>query len=401
MKGSLLRKSMYLFCAMAGMLAGYGIVTFHTAKENIDNTKDNTLIRENGDSVFFAEENVETKQLEILIMPTQNSTEQIGKFSKSFSTEQISVTSELPSMLQPQILSETISSSSQNIPEPTLTLSIQMQDLPEDTVTQTLAPIEVSTATDKLVSISNSISSAPEMTQSSETSINLTPPVTPPVTPEPSVLPIMPIPSMPEKNTDSSEDNLPSLGVQWISGRQNIPQVTLSSITPKQETPAEEVITYPVQIFGQVPVINRSDAYVSYFEFSYDLITMLEPIVEARGQNMNSLLTKFVIKALLCGVDIEKLDINAPIPRRLAALCLWLTAQMLNESGCDISAQSAEGYVADITGCSASEKKAVAYLYESGILNDTQISGGHFYPTEGLKTEDGKAWLSAVKQYWN
>ena len=190
--------------------------------------------------------------------------------------------------------------------------------------------------------------------------------------------------------------------MQWVSGRENVQQPTFPSVTPKQqETPTEEVITYPVQIFGQVPIINRSDVYVSYFEFAYDLVTVLEPIVEARGLNMNSLLTQFVIKALLSGVDIEKLDINAPMPRRLAALCLWLAAQILNESGYETSVKSAEGYVKDITGCSVSEKKAIAYLYESGILKGYKAAGQCFYPMEGLKTEDGTDWISAVKQQWN
>ena len=127
---------------------------------------------------------------------------------------------------------------------------------------------------------------------------------------------------------------------------------------------------------------------------------MLEPMVEERGVNMNSLLTQFAIKALFCGVDIEKLDINAPIPRRLAALCLWLTAQVLNQNGCETSAKSAEGYVKDIAGCTASEKKAIAYLYESGILTGYQVPGQCFYPQEGLKTEVGTDWLSAVKRQW-
>ena len=96
-------------------------------------------------------------------------------------------------------------------------------------------------------------------------------------------------------------------------------------------------------------MLNPSDAYVSYFEFAYDLISMMEPVVRAKGLNINSLLAQFVIKALFCGVDIEKLDINAPIPRRLAALCLWLGAQVLNESGSDTSAKSAMGYVTDIS----------------------------------------------------
>ena len=119
-----------------------------------------------------------------------------------------------------------------------------------------------------------------------------------------------------------------------------------------------------------------------------------------RGLNLNSLLTKFAIKALFCGVDIEKLDINAPIPRRLAALCLWLAAQVLSEGQSETTAQSAQSYVTDIGGCSSAEKKAVAYLYEQGIVKGYQIPGQKFYPDAGLQTEFGSAWLAGAKQCW-
>ena len=59
MKGSLW-KFTYLFCATAGILAGYGISALIDGKENKPNinTKDNTLVREAGDSVFFDGEEV-------------------------------------------------------------------------------------------------------------------------------------------------------------------------------------------------------------------------------------------------------------------------------------------------------------------------------------------------------
>jgi hypothetical protein len=84
----------------------------------------------------------------------------------------------------------------------------------------------------------------------------------------------------------------------------------------------------------------------------------------------------------------------------LAALCLWLAAQVLNENGSETSSKSAAGYVTDIAGCSSSERKAIAYLYESGILKGYQVSGQRFFPEEGLKTETGTTWLSAVKHRW-
>ena len=103
---------------------------------------------------------------------------------------------------------------------------------------------------------------------------------------------------------------------------------------------------------------------MTYFEFAYDLIAMVEPEVKNRGLNMNSMLAKFAIKALLYGVDVNGLDINAAIPKREAALCLWISAQLLEESGTSTTAKSAQKYVTDIKGCSSAERKAVAYLYE-------------------------------------
>lgn len=320
MRGSLW-KFMYLFCVMAGILAGYGVSALIGGKENKANiiTKDNTLVREAGDSVFF-------------------DGEEVSPVPKQEFLPQEPVVAAVPSITQPTVSA---------IPSPIIP-------------TSTLIPPTQAPA-------------VPTVT------------VVPPATVIPNV----------------SEDKLPSLGLQWAFSGENVPELPVPSVTPPvQESPAAQAITYPAQIFGQVPVINRSDAYVSYFEFAYDLIAMMEPVVNAKGLNMNSLLTKFVIKALFCGVDIEQLDINAPIPRRLAALCLWLAAQVLNESGCDTSSKSAGAYVTDISGCSASEKRAIAYLYESGILKGYQVQGQSFYPEVGLKTETGNNWLDAVKRCW-
>ena len=126
----------------------------------------------------------------------------------------------------------------------------------------------------------------------------------------------------------------------------------------------------------------------------------MEPVVEQRGLKLSTLLTRFVIKALLYGVDIEELNINAPIPRRQAALTLWLAAQLLGEPDSDTSSKSAGKYVTDISDCSSSERKAVAYLYERGILNGYQVAGQRFYPDAALQTESCDAWLSGIKQCW-
>ena len=336
MKGSLLWKFMYLFCAMAGMLAGYGVFTLTSSdsvKQNT-NTKDNTLVREAGDSVFFDKDEETQKQHSIVQTPVEPVLP--------------------PVTAAPGEPSPTEKDKVVEFPQPTL---VPAETLVVPMVTMSPMPTEIP-----------SVTVSPEVT---------------------------------EAPADVSEDKLPSLGQQWAYTGEKVPKLPMAPVAePAQEAPATQVITYPAHIFGQTPVINRSDTHVSYFEFCYDLVSMMESEVAARGLNMNALMTKFALKALFCGVDIEKLDINAPIPRRLAALCLWLAAQVLNESGCDTSAKSAGTYVTDISGCTASEKKAVAYLYESGILDGFQKPGQKFYPDAGLQTGSGSKWLTAVKKCW-
>ena len=229
--------------------------------------------------------------------------------------------------------------------------------------------------------------------------------------PEPTSLPVKEekqerISPVTTTENESGKEILPSLGMLFAGKEPDavvLPEISTETVSENRNIPEEPVaqtLTIPAEICGQTPVINHSDSYVSYFEFCYDLIARIEPKVQAKGLNMNVLLTKFALKALICGVDVEKVDINAPIPRRQAALCLHLAAQVLNEGSAETSAKSAEKYVTDISACSFSEKKAIAYLYEQGIIKGYRVPGQKFYPSEGLKTETGEEWLAAVVRCW-
>ncbi len=329
MKGSILWKLMYVFCALAGFLAGYGIFILAGSEEIEPNTstKDNTLVRESDDSVFFDGISEEFFIPSVTVSPTPVETLDVA---------------------------------------PSASQGIVPQEVGEEKRTKDSDEIRKSEQTSGLVSE------------------------------------VLPETVVGQAVITMSPEEMPSLASQWAAtGPVAIPTplpIDLVLASPQNET--AEVITYPAEIFGQVPVINRSDGYVSYFEFSYDLINMLEPMIEQRGLKLSSLLTKFVIKALLYGVDIERLDINAPIPRRQAALALLLAAQILDEPGSDTSAKSAGKYVTDISGCSSSERKAVAYLYEQGILKGYQVAGQKFYPDAALETESGNTWLTGIKQCW-
>jgi len=326
MKGSLLWKLAYIFCALAGVLAGYGVFKL-SSSSNIKPdtfTKDSTLVREAGDSVFFGEESM----------------------------------------------------------SPAPTISLTATPAPEAKPTPTSVPTEEPTPTEVPVPVEV----LPEVTLMPEETVSA------------------------GQASVTVQEELPSLGSRWIFGEiTRVPQrelqeesgdekISIENTAP--QSPVTETITYPAKIFGQTPIINRSDAYVSYFEFCYDLIAMMEPEIQARGLNMNVLMTKFVLKALFCGIDIEQLNINAPIPRRLAALCLWLAAQVLNENGCATSPQSAGQYVTDISSCSASERKAIAYLYEQGVIKGYQVAGQAFGPEKGLESGEGEEWLDRIKQCW-
>lgn len=169
---------------------------------------------------------------------------------------------------------------------------------------------------------------------------------------------------------------------------------------PPEPTPATTAITYPSKIFGQVPDVNREDDYVTYFEFFLDLMEVAEPEIERKNLNQTALFAKFAWKAMWSGVDVNKLQINSKISRREAALAVYLAAEVLGESGTETSDKSAQGYVTDIKNLSAGEKKAVAYLYERGILGGYQVSGQKFYPNYALSEKNIATWMKGVSAVW-
>lgn len=161
-----------------------------------------------------------------------------------------------------------------------------------------------------------------------------------------------------------------------------------------------QVFTYPTEIFGQTPMVNRSDEYVTYFEFALDLIEVVEEEVKQRELSETALFAKFVVKALFCGVDLKTIKINDAISRSEAALALWLAAQVMEEQGTTTSSASVMSYVIDLEECSNSEKKAIAYLYEQGIISGYKTEGQIFLPSKYLKTEDSGEWIKKIKQCW-
>ena len=324
MKGSFLWKLMFLFCALAGCLAGYGAFRLASA-ENMGpdtSTKDNTLTREFRDSVFLAEEEQEK------VKPTAIPTPSV--YPEEVVSEPEQVISPIPTELPEENMEETK-------PSPVLSEVISRGTATEWTTVPTETPVPVVTATP--VPVKKTPAPTPMPTQA------------PTPSPTPTAVPV-------------------------------------------------PTASYPAKIFGQVPVVNRTDAYVTYFEFAWDLMEMLKPLIEKKNLKETSLLTEFVWKALWYGIDVYKININKSITRSDAAMVLWLAAQLLNESGTDTSHKTVTSYVTDLGKCSKAEKKAAAYLYEQGFVAGYRVEGQKFYPNQKLKTEDGNRWLTMAEKCW-
>lgn len=299
---------MILFCAVAGCLTGFGIDGALKAQRQEKDAKDNTLLREEYDGVFFDEENKPMPTIAQAAEPTVAP------------TVLLTVTPTIEPTIEPTVA-------------PTAVLTVA------PTIEPTVAPTVVPT---------------------------IAPAIKPTI--KPTAVPTM------------------------------VPTIApTEAVNTEQETP---VLTYPAQIFGQTPVVDRVDEYVTYFEFATDLISAVEGEIQEKKLNEASLISRFMLKALFCGIDIRSLRINDPIPRDQAALAIYLAAELLGKEGTGTTAKSAEKYVTDLDGCSSSERKAIAYLYEQGIETGYSVAGQCFLPSGSLREEDISEWLERVQERW-
>ena len=328
MKNGLYVKRMLFVCAMAGCFTGFGI----DALLQKEDAKDNTLIREEHDSVFFSEE--------ISVTPVPTVTESLTG---------------APPTLPTKVL----------LPAPTKVPAGDPTPIPADDLSQVI---------DIVVTIvpSNGPTTAPTV---APTGIP-TPVPGKVITPVPTKAPtgeMTPVPT--QQPTQKPEE---------VSG--------------ETDGDKQEVITYPAEIFGQVPEIDRTDGTVTYFEFAMDLIALVETEIQQKNLNEISLFTKFMMKALFCGISIEDLQINDPVPRRQAALGIHLAAEVLGKSGTIKSAKNVTLYATDVGNCSTAEKKAVIYLYEIGVAESR--NGQFFFPDSDLTENEYGVWMKHLKAEW-
>lgn len=392
MKGSFLWKLMWLLCILTGILAGYGIFRITDAQEIKPNTqtKDNTLLQNNEDSVFF--DGITTTPAETLERRPETEKEEKNE-QKEESAE-----AEFPELEQEKAVSPvpTIAPPDHTTAEAEYGLETDYDGKESITAeTDDIGNVEIVVTMENGSGLQGQKEglSGKKLPALSELLLEHEPYGKDSVWQGSHIRMEAPMAVPEDDKTTKASQSMPDYQEQ---------DETFMTISDQQEaeTRASEVITYPVEIFGQVPVINRSDRYASYFEFCYDVVSLVEEQVEQRGMSMNVLMTRFAVKALFCGVDVKQLDINAPIARKDAALVLWLAAQLLEEKGNATSAKTAGQYVTDISGCSNSVKKAVAYLYEQGIIPGYQVAGQQFQPEAKLQTESSAGWLSKVKQCW-
>lgn len=335
MRNGLYTKRLLLLCAVAGCITGFGI---DALAQKEDATKDNTLVRKEYDSVFFSEEISATPTPHLTKRPTVSATP------------------------VPQEVSA---------PVPTKGLQAELTPVPQDAV-----PGMTTTVVPPLPTIGP--------TAAGTVAPTATPTANPTRVPEKTATPIP---------TETVQITLAPTPVSTT-----FPQQKPEEVSGGQDSDKQEVITYPAEIFGQVPQINRTDETVTYFEFAMDLIALLEEEIRQKNLNEISLFTKFMVKALFCGINIEELKINEPIPRRQAALAIHLAAEVMGKRGTVKSTKNVTLYATDMGDCSAAEKKAVIYLYECGVTQ--QEDGQRFSPDAALKERNCSEWMKHLKTEW-
>ena len=391
MKKGFLGKVLLMICMLFGCMVGYGFVKVTgtgsgTIYNRITKTKDNTLDGEK-DSVFFSSDSGST---DITIMPVRQlqKNDELDDIGNTVFIEDKFNEMEVIITLNPTITPKPVEEA-KAIEEKETTgqiLLITPTQIEEEKLED--SRVKEEQTQEEKIEIDESVISQ-DIVEETEQEINI------------SDILVKGIKEKIENPLKETEKKAKENEVVAENEKEN--QKILEEVE-KQKTETDNVpkiesaqtFTYPTEIFGQTPIVNRSDEYVTYFEFALDLIETVEAQVKEKGLSETALFAKFVVKALFCGVDIKAIQINAPIPRSKAALALWLTAQVMEEKASVTNGGTS--YIMDLKNCSSSEKKAIAYLYEQGVISGYQVAGQTFSPSQNLKTKDGEVWMIKIKQ---
>lgn len=248
---------------------------------------------------------------------------------------------------------------------------------------------------------------------------------TPPVVSQP---PASATPAIPQKPTEvpviASSTTVPTKNPAEVSLTPTSPELTSTPIesTPippePTATPASEPTAIPAEptkapesgessmggvlsaLLGQTPIVNAEDDIYTYYEFAEGILTAAEPRMEREGKKLEEVLTKFIFQLVLSGVDINTIEINAPITREEAALVIYYAAQAIAYSSAGTAITEVTTYVTDVSECTVAEKKAIGYLYQEGYLAGYQIAGQQFLPEQSLSAAVGENWIALSKNRW-
>ena len=399
MRKGFFEKVLLIICMLFGCIVGYGVVQItgtsgETIYNRITRTKDNTLDREK-DSVFFSSDD---EDLNVTIMPKQevqendsvleSLTNELVVKEEWNQKEEIEVTITIKPTITPKIIEKVNAIEEKEIIEPTLlAISMEIQDselekLLEDSKEEVEKKQEA-VIEEKEVSQSIVEDIEQEERKIEENQINISEILARGIK-EKIENPSKEIEKKEKEMKESEEVAEYTREKKTENEEKEIKENTKvleevekgnNVINNSEKIESEQVFTYPTEIFGQTPIVNRSDEYVTYFEFALDLIETVEAEVKARG-----------------------LSETALFARSEAALALWLTAQVMEEKGS--ATVGGVSYITDLGNCSSSEKKAIAYLYEQGVLSGYQTAGQTFLPSKDLRTKDGELWMEKIKQCW-
>lgn len=243
-----------------------------------------------------------------------------------------------------------------------------------------------------------------------------TPTASPTPTPAPTVTPLptptlSPLPSAPATPSVTGTPTVPA--TPSATGTPTVPATpSVTGMPSVTAAPSPSAAPTPVQragdgmggtlaaLIGQTPVVNRDDDICTYYEFAEQLLAAAEPVMEKKGLAAEEVLTRLAFQLILSGVDMNSLDINAPIARREAALLVYYAAQVVGYSPAKQTVTDAAQYVGDIAQLTLTERKAVGYLYQEGYLAGYLVSGQSFSPESALLPQEADSWILTSKESW-
>lgn len=227
---------------------------------------------------------------------------------------------------------------------------------------------------------------------------------TPTLTPGPSVTTTPTVTVTPAVSATPSATSAPVMPATPQLTPTSTPLPTMPPSPSASPTPAQRVDGGMggtlAALIGQTPVVDRDDDSCTYYEFAEQLLTAAEPVMVKKELAEEEVLTRLAFQLILSGVDMNSLDINAPITRREAALLVYYAAQVVGYPPAGQTVTDAVQYVDDIASLTLTERKAVGYLYQEGYLGGYLVPGQSFSPASPLLPQEADSWILTSRESW-